>query len=182
MGTSITITDNHTYIIKATPNDLLSSDYLFKLLNIQDEISKNKVKQYNTMIESISWTQFFWDELYLLMTVGYLKPSYQSIKMDLPNNKQRSCNKLNDTVVSSLIDIFQAKNQTLHNSLETIILSKEFDELADDTIYLHPNDLKALKLDCFSKQDFEFIIKLSKKWFNRNIEVTGFSDYLSIAC
>lgn len=182
MGTCITITDNHTNIIKATPNDLLSSDYLFKLLNIQDEISKNKVKQYNTMIESISWTQFFWDELYLLMTIGYLKPSYQSIKMDLPNNKQRSCNKLNDTVVSSLIDIFQAKNQTLHNSLETIILSKEFDELADDTIYLHPNDLKALKLDCFSKQDFEFIIKLSKKWFNRNIEVTGFSDYLSIAC
>ncbi|KAK5778496.1 hypothetical protein RI543_004163 [Arxiozyma heterogenica] len=182
IGMRISVTDNDNNVIRATPNDLRLSDYLFKLLNIQDEISKNNFKKYNTMTESISWAQFFWDELYLLMTAGYLKPSYQNIKIDLPNDKQRLPDGLNDTIISLLIDIFQAKNQGLHNSLETIILSKEFDELTDDTIYLHPSDLKALNLDCFSKQDFDFIIKLSKKWFNKNIEIAGFSDYLNIAC
>ena len=116
------------------------------------------------------------------MTIGYLKPSYQNIRIDLPNDKQRIPNRLNDTIVFFLIDIFQARNQDLHNALETVLLSKEFDELNDDSIYLHPSDLKTLQLDCFSKQDFEFIINLSKKWFNKNVEITGFSDYLSIAC
>ena len=181
-GMHITITDSDNNIIKATPNDLRLSDCLFKLLNIQDEISKSRIDKYNAMTEPISWTEFFWDELYLLMTIGYLKPSYQNIRIDLPNDKQRIPNRLNDTIVFFLIDIFQARNQGLHNTLETVLLSKEFDELNDDSIYLHPSDLKTLQLDCFSKQDFEFIINLSKKWFDKNVKITGFSDYLNIAC
>lgn len=151
----ISIIDNKGAPVKATPNEL-------ELLN-----NKN-ITNYTSLTEPISWTQFFWDELYLFTTAGYLKPSYHNTPIQ--------------EGTFPLTNVFESKTKTLHNTLETILLTKEFDELTDDTIYIHPSDLKSLQLDCFSSQDFDFVVKLSKKWFNKNVEVSGFSDYLSIAC
>lgn len=146
----VSITDSKGESVKATPNEL-------ELLNSKEN--------YTSLTEPISWTQFFWDELYLFTTAGYIKPSFH-----------------NTPIQDGIFPLFESRTKSLHNTLEMILLSKEFDELTDDTIYLHPRDLKVLQLDCFSSQDFDFVIKLSKKWFNKNVEFSGFTDYLSIAC
>ncbi|CAL9727622.1 uncharacterized protein Anr2p [Monosporozyma unispora] len=176
----ILIMNNKNVLIKATPNDLELNSSLFQLLNIKDDISNNIITNYFSITEPLSWTQFFWDELYLFMTVGYFKPSYHNIKINLSQDTDNI--KPDANILPFIIKIFQNKTKTLRNVLQTILLSKEFDELTDDTIYLHPHDLKTLQLDCFSTQDFEFVIKLSKEWFNKNVEISGLSDYLNIAC
>lgn len=176
-----TIYNNQSIQIKATPNDQELNIQLNNLLNINNGISSSIVN--NDRIEPLTWTQYLWDELYLVLTAGYWKPSYHDHIIDpISSSSTNHDFSLDDNILPFITKLFQSRTKILYNSLETVLLSKEFDELTDDIIYLHPKDLKTLQLDCFSEQDFQFIIKLSSVWFNKTVEINGYIEYLNIAC
>ncbi|CCF59954.1 hypothetical protein KAFR_0I01730 [Kazachstania africana CBS 2517] len=110
-------------------------------------------KGISDLSEPLTWSQFFMDSFYFLGTIGFIKPPYHN-----------HIAVIDQVSIQPVLSYFKKRTQILHDILQTIA--------SEGSTTLSPMELNMMDLDCFSKQDYEFIEKISSKWFNKTIHVT----------
>ena len=125
--------------------------------------SETRCVTFSSSIEPLSWSQYLIDGFYWWATAGYIKPSYHE-------NEDLDEKEISDELdsVLGLVGYFHQRTCIILNRLNHIIETYDTD---DDTVIISPHVLIEIGLDCFSSQDYEFVEKLSFKWFKKRVIV-----------
>ncbi|SCU85293.1 LAMI_0C10748g1_1 [Lachancea mirantina] len=149
--------------VKATPHELEAYQYLMQT-KMGYSLSAEELQKINKLVEPTSWSQYLIDGFYWWATAGYMKPSYHENE-DKP---LESADSENIEVVVALVGYFHEKTCLIFQKLRQVI------ENSDDPshVIIPAAFLGEVGLDCFSVQDYEFIEKLARKWFQVEVQVS----------
>lgn len=178
--------------IKATPHELETFGLFFQR-HFEETLSEFERKRLQNQTESLSWLQFFIDGFYFWFTAGTIKPSYhqnlipendnEPIMLDdnyvLNNNESFIIqDERNEKLATEILKYFEKRTELLYCNLNAILLSKNIG--SSDPVILTRADFVSLNLDCFSKQDYNFVKLLSLKWFKKQVAISQFNYWGSI--
>ncbi|CAI4034714.1 hypothetical protein SMKI_11G1630 [Saccharomyces mikatae IFO 1815] len=167
---------------KATPLDLETYEK-FILGELKEDASTNFKSKLYGVTEPISWLQFLIDGLYLLTTAGYLVAPYHLTK-NFKISKHVSGPEPNDSeiqIAENIVRYFHFRTSKLYNMLKSVVQESENTD-SEQPITISASLLTKLNLDCFSKQDHQFIKDITYRWFQRKVEISNLPDCLRNLC
>lgn len=167
---------------KATPLDLETYEK-FIIGVLQEDASPNTKNRLHGVTEPISWLQFLIDGFFLLTTAGYLVAPYHLTK-NFRFPKHVSGPEANDSeiqIAENLVRYFHLRTSNLYNILKDVIQKSENID-SEQPITIAASFLTELNLDCFSKQDRQFIKDITRKWFQRSIDISNLPECLGNLC
>lgn len=156
------VTASDSSVLRATPHEW---ELYRKLVHVYlgEELSETRCVTFSSSIEPLSWSQYLIDGFYWWATAGYIKPSYHE-------NEDLDEKEISDELdsVLGLVGYFHQRTCIILNRLNHIIETYDTD---NDTVIISPHVLIEIGLDCFSSQDYEFVEKLSLRWFKKRVIV-----------
>lgn len=167
---------------KATPLDLEVYEKLI-LGELQEDASTNATCRHHEVTEPISWLQFLIDGFFLLTTAGYLVAPYHLAKnFKIPRHVSGpEPNNSEIQIAENLVRYFHRRTSNLYNDLKDVIQKSENID-SEQPITIAASFLTKLNLDCFSKQDHQFVKDIALKWFQRSIDISNLPECLGNLC
>lgn len=153
--------------LKATQRDYKHFIKLLKELNLLKS-EEDEVFWWKLVCEPLSWTEMAVTGFFWWASAGDAEKIYndEEIINEEESNEIEKC--------LSIVGIFQNYTKKIFVTINDII-ENEQDE--DGGLVIEPNDMEEMELDPYCQQDHEFLIKLVKKWWNRDIKIgSRFSD------